>query len=63
MTTRIFSTCSLLRYQADGTAPDLNAANDALNAARRDTPADLHEFFRSSIRFSRGEYAWSWVLK
>lgn len=63
MTTRIYSAFSLMQYQAGGIAPDLNAANDALSAARRDTPSDLHEFFRSSIRFYRGEYDWAWVLK
>jgi len=58
-------------YQAWGICGDgrnlgkaLNEANDCLAKARRATPADQRDLYRSRISFAgRGQYAWEWILK
>ena len=54
---------TLVNYQAQGTAESQRKANDAIHAAQDATPANVRNLYRSWIRWSKGEYLWSWTLK
>lgn len=50
-------------YQDSGAAKTAKEANEAIAAARRNTPENVRSMFRSSIRFVHGMYEWFWILK
>ena len=62
----MLSEVSVMNLQQDGYANTLSEANIAIAAARRATPEQFRERFRSAIRWlgpKQPNYVWYWVLK
>lgn len=54
---------TFVNYQEQGFSPTRQQAQQALYAAQAATPKELHELYRSVIRFVHDGYEWHWILK